>query len=998
MKTNNSDTKDIFGGIAAVGSRRETSGKGNEQRKTADWLPLDQAENSVRIELPSYSEERLQGELDSMRENFRPFFRSLAPAPDWVRPRQLLGTWDYRLIGDTCPPFQDLQEGKGEWQRVTLPHYGGPVGKAFAIYRTTLRADSALVGCARQHLVFRGADYHARVYLDGRCLGEHEGFFAPFRFDVTGLLHPGREHTLLVELRNDEVGEKIYAATGPGWDDPQLGWHHCPPGMGLWQDVFIEGLGEPHVADLSLRTLSLEGEVEILMALKADSKELPPMQARVEIFGENFECLPSAVPTDPLTPSPVTGLNEYRLRFRIPEVKLWDLSTPWLYRIRATLARPDGSIIDHRDLVAGVRMISLETESEPKGRFLLNGREIRLRGANTMGFEQQDVMRGEIDQLRDDLLLAKVCGMNFLRFTQRPVQSEIYAMCDRIGLLAQVDFPLFGVLKRSKFEEALRQVGEMVRFVRAHPSLALITYINEPYEPLPQYPPERFVTRAELEMFFRAADEVARLHLPDVVIKAADGDYDPPGPGLMDEHCYTLWYVGHLVDAGALHAGEWPDEKPGWNVACGEFGAEGLDYVDLMRRRYPAEWLQPDAKGRWSPDQIIRAQSGKYHGYFFDTPSSLEEWVEESQAHQARATRWMTEAFRRNPRMVSFAIHLFIDAWPSGWMKAIMDCERKPKPAFFAYQHALAPTFVSLRTDRFTAHADETLEIEAWICRDDAVSSRPAAAIRYSFSVEGETVAGGSVPADCPPCSSRLVGLIGWKVPAVKDRTRVEVRLEALDESGTSLHANSLDLEIFPQIPPPAGCPDVLGQTEDRATRLVRGIFGGKKPDAKTAVLVCDDPAALEGAREQTLQQVEAGARLILLDWPVGSHSPAPGVSFTIEKCAMGERNFVSVRTDHPLVKGFRGRDFFNWYSADSGHIAPLLATCVTGVGGRDIITTPQAHWDRVKVEPAAAVREFSLGKGSVVVCQLRLDDRLMNPAASEFAQRLLNISSPTPV
>ena len=41
----------------------------------------------------------------------------------------------------------------------------------------------------------------------------------------------------------------------------------------------------------------------------------------------------------------------------------------------------------------------------------------------------------------------------------------------------------------------------------------------------------------------------------------------------------------------------------------------------------------------------------------------------------------MTEAFRRDDRMNTFAIHLFIDAFPAGWMKTIMDVERHPKPA-----------------------------------------------------------------------------------------------------------------------------------------------------------------------------------------------------------------------------------------------------------------------------------------------------------------------------
>lgn len=33
------------------------------------------------------------------------------------------------------------------------------------------------------------------------------------------------------------VGDKICAATCPGYDDPAPGWHHCSPGMGLLDTV-----------------------------------------------------------------------------------------------------------------------------------------------------------------------------------------------------------------------------------------------------------------------------------------------------------------------------------------------------------------------------------------------------------------------------------------------------------------------------------------------------------------------------------------------------------------------------------------------------------------------------------------------------------------------------------------------------------------------------------------------------------------------------------------
>ena len=299
-------------------------------------------------------------------------------------------------------------------------------------------------------------------------------------------------------------------------------------------------------------------------------------------------------------------------------------------------------------------------------------------------------MRNDWDRLIDDILLAKACHMNFWRLTQRPVQPEVYDFCDRLGLMTQTDLPLFGVLRRNKFCEAVNQAEEMERLVRSHPCNVMVSFVNEPF-PNAMDKPHRNLTRPELESFFVAAGEAVRLANPDRVIKPVNGDYDPPSAGLPDNHCYCGWYNGHGLDLGKLHKGYWQDTKPGWQYACGEFGAEGLDPVEVMRKYYPTDWL-PRTRGQekdWTPDRIIRCQTGRFHYMWFDTQRSLRDWVKASQAHQAWMTRLSPRHFGATARMTSNAIHLFIDAFPSGWINAIMDVDRNPKPAYFAYRDAL---------------------------------------------------------------------------------------------------------------------------------------------------------------------------------------------------------------------------------------------------------------------------------------------------------------------
>ena len=149
---------------------------------------------------------------------------------------------------------------------------------------------------------------------------------------------------------------------------------------------------------------------------------------------------------------------------------------------------------------------------------------------------------------------------------------------------------------------------------------------------------------------------------------------------------------------GLLAAGE-----AGLGVRLRRVRRRGARSGGVDAQRYPEAWLPADAgrrEARWTPDKIPTRRPASFHYLWFETQHTLADWVARSQAHQAWATRLMTEAFRRDRRMNSFAIHLFIDAFPAGWMKAIMDCERRPKPAYFAYRDASTPLAVDLRGDR----------------------------------------------------------------------------------------------------------------------------------------------------------------------------------------------------------------------------------------------------------------------------------------------------------
>ena len=282
-------------------------------------------------------------------------------------------------------------------------------------------------------------------------------------------------------------GNKVYACGGPGWDDPKVGWHCCPPGMGIYQDVSIEARRRVHFHDLFVRPMSEDGKAEAwIEVLGCDPK---PTNGSIElsVFGQNFSAVifQNETKEKPTAVSVQSGVNCYKIPLVIPQPRLWQPDSPWLYQLQARLLDGKGEVLDAARRQFGLRTFRMEYVREPKGRMYLNGQGIKLRGANTMGAFQQCVIRKDWRQLIDDILLAKITHMNYIRLTQCPVQPEIYEYCDRLGLMLQTDLPLFMQVPRNQFCEVVRQAEEMERLVRSHPSNIMVTYINEPFPGTP---------------------------------------------------------------------------------------------------------------------------------------------------------------------------------------------------------------------------------------------------------------------------------------------------------------------------------------------------------------------------------------------------------------------------------------------------------------------------------------------------------------------------------
>jgi len=250
MKTTKSDRKqDVFANIAAQQTewRREALIEPQPPALPESELPAGRSNPQASFKpLPKLdTPEKLQRALERERRRTAPFLRDLTPAIESNRIAAPIIACDWRLETEADRrDFGATLAGAGEWQRVSLPHYGGPVGRAAAYYyRTTFEVTRAMLDKGSVWVCFKGVDYQARVFVNGAFLGSHEGFFARFAFDFTPQARLG-QNVLVVKVENDACS----ISDGGSWGMTVAGDKLKIEGCGMGQRHFVSrAIGHPLV-------------------------------------------------------------------------------------------------------------------------------------------------------------------------------------------------------------------------------------------------------------------------------------------------------------------------------------------------------------------------------------------------------------------------------------------------------------------------------------------------------------------------------------------------------------------------------------------------------------------------------------------------------------------------------------------------------------------------------------------------------------------------------
>lgn len=393
--------------------------------------------------------------------------------PEYPRPHfdrshawlTLNGSWDFTADANGTATAPDLASRERWPQAITVPFAWETEASQVAAhwleygwYRRIVTVPEEWHGL-RVVLHFGAVHHQARVWVEGVEVGEHEGGYTPFEFDITDALAGRREAAVLVRVW--APADKREIVHGKQRSIPRDDYDDCAftPTSGIWQPVWLEARPATYVSALALTP------GENLDAIVADIGVSGPDAegARLTVRGAGGEVVTEAAGTD----------GTVRVTLPVTAPRLWSPTDPHLYDVTVTLDSEAGT--DQVRGSTGLRRI--ETAGD---RLLLNGERIYVRGVLDQGYWPHTGLTAPDDQaFVTDLELARKSGFNLVRKHLKLEDPRFLHHADRLGMLVWAEPASTGTFTAQAAARFEAQIAPMVARDGNHPSVVIWGLYNE---------------------------------------------------------------------------------------------------------------------------------------------------------------------------------------------------------------------------------------------------------------------------------------------------------------------------------------------------------------------------------------------------------------------------------------------------------------------------------------------------------------------------------------
>lgn len=533
----------------------------------------------------------------------------------WYRPRiSLEGFWRFRIDRESVGEREEWFKGFSSNDLIYVPsswNEQNPEWDQFtgvAWYQRDLYIDRWLKGRVAW-IVFEGAGYRTKVWVNSGFVGEHEGSFTQFKFRVNGVRYNGFNR---IVVRIDNTPSIFDLPPARELNVTAFDFFHYG---GIHRPVYLEFVDVCHIDDVTIYT-SDKGDLKALISIACDRG----VDIRFALMDKEFTKVVSEETIRGVKP----GVFRYERKF--DGVKLWSPEDPNLYNFVIEIYT-DEVLRDSIYERIGFRSIEVRD-----GKIYLNGRPVFLKG---FGRHEDFPVLGKYVPgavlIRDYYLMKKI-GANSFRTSHYPYSNEHLDLADEFGFMVILEPPLCysGIERLLSREEiaklfssddylakARRFVEEMVKQHKNRPSVIMYSVTNEPPSDIPEV--AEFIRR--MAGFFKELDPsrpttfASHRSIRDLALGYVD---------VISLNYYRGWYS------------EWGDVGRGTEVMLKE--------VEHIHQKFPEK-----------PIIITEFGADAYIGLHSDPPQM---WSEE---YQAELIRSYIEALIKRSYIVGVHIWNFAD-------------------------------------------------------------------------------------------------------------------------------------------------------------------------------------------------------------------------------------------------------------------------------------------------------------------------------------------------
>jgi len=275
-------------------------------------------------------------------------------------------------------------------------------------------------------LTFDGVSAAFYVWINGELAGYSEDSKSPAEFNITALLKKGKNN----------IAVEVFRWCDGSYLEDQDFWRLS----GIQRSVWLQARDKSHIRDyFSKATLTnnyRDGHLDLNVSLTNKETGKKNLKIAAVIYDDTVKVFSQSCDVGNADSTGLSIIGD------IKNIKPWSAESPYLYTLVISLSDAEGKSVE-----AVSSRIGFRTSEVKGGRYLFNGKPIRLKGVNAHEHDQVTGHTIDSANIIRDLKLMKEHNINAIRTSHYPKSEMFYYLCDLYGfyVIDEADIESHGI-------------------------------------------------------------------------------------------------------------------------------------------------------------------------------------------------------------------------------------------------------------------------------------------------------------------------------------------------------------------------------------------------------------------------------------------------------------------------------------------------------------------------------------------------------------------------